>query len=46
MFRQFCKSNHDSIWIDMTDDNQSPYKYRLNGFDMINRNFIDYDDEY
>lgn len=29
-----CQNEHDSIWIDRTDMN-TPYKYRLNGFDIL-----------
>lgn len=37
VFDKFCGCNHDSIWIDLTDDNRSPFKLRLNGFDVIRR---------
>ena len=37
LFDTFCKSQHDSIWIDLTDNMKSPYKLRLNGFQVINR---------
>ena len=35
LFRDHCKSTHDSIWIDNTGNNTSPYPIRLNGFDII-----------
>ena len=35
LFKIFCKSNHDSIWIDLTDD--SPYPLRLNGYKLIKK---------
>ena len=37
LFKKYCKNNHHSIWIDLTDDNRSPYKYRLNGFQIIKK---------
>jgi hypothetical protein len=37
LFKKYCKNNHDSIWLDMTADNTSPYKMRLNGFKIIER---------
>ena len=44
LFKKYCKSNHESIWIDMTENNKSPYKLRLNGFDIIEKD-EDYDSE-
>ena len=38
LFRKYCKSNHDSIWLDMTDNNRSLYPIRLNCFNVIKKN--------
>ncbi len=37
LFRKYCKKPHDSIWLDMSADNSSPYKMRLNGFNVIQK---------
>jgi hypothetical protein len=37
LFEKFCKCNHDSIWLDNTENGKSPYKLRLNGFDIIEK---------
>lgn len=40
LFRKYCASNHDSIWLDMTDNGKSPYKIRRNCFDVIEMHHV------
>ncbi len=41
LFKRYCKNNHDSIWIDASDNDKSPYKMRFNGINKIEMINID-----
>lgn len=32
LFDKYCKSGHDSLWLDLTENGRSPYPIRINGF--------------
>ena len=38
LFNKYCKKKYDNIWIDNSAGGTSPFKLRLNGFDIIQKN--------